>query len=122
MYQDTLGVTHQEATKDAVCKILNVGLGRTRLTMGAGKKTHIGQLYGLLYNRQKHQFHKNVLRGTNVFVSVEHGLVSKPKSWKCNKHVYFIHEKTKNTMNGKMNMSQSKEVSTSQTSTNQKNS
>jgi hypothetical protein len=111
LYQDTLGVTHQEATEDAVCEILHVSLGRNRKTIGIGKKTCIGQLYGLVYNRQKHRFQNSVLRGTNTHVSVEHGLVPKPKNWKRNKHVYFIHEKTKNTLNGKMEVTQSKEVS-----------
>ena len=113
LYQDTLRVTHQEATEDALCEVLHVSLGRTRHTVGVGKKTCIGQLYGLLYNRQKQRLHKSVLRGTKMNVSVEHGLVSKPKNWKRNKHVYFIHEKTKNAVNGKMELTKSVEVSNS---------
>ena len=109
-------MTHQQAAEDAVCELLHIRLGRTRFNVGKGKKTCIGQLYGLLYNRHKHRLHKIIFGKSNVFVSVKSGLVSKPKNWKRNKHLYFTHEKTRDEMSGKMKVSQSKEVSNIQVS------
>ena len=96
-----------------MCEVLHVKLGMTRHTVGMGKKTCIGQLYGLLYNGHKKRFHNSVLRGSNTFVSVEHGLVSKTKHWKRSKHIYLIHEKAKNEITGKMELTESNEVSNS---------
>jgi hypothetical protein len=110
LYENTLGVSHQEATEDAVCEILHVRLGRTRHTVGQGKKTCIGNLYGLLYNRQKQRLHTCVLRNDSAFVSIERGLVFKSANWRRNKHIYFIHEKRKNPESGRIELTRSKEV------------
>lgn len=112
LYRDMLGVTHQEATEDAVCEVLRVQLGKTRHTVGSGKKTCIGQLYGLLYNRQKQRLHCSIQGQARIYVSVERGMVPKHKNWKRNKHVYFVHEKIKNEATGKYILEKSREVCT----------
>jgi hypothetical protein len=91
LYPATLMVTHQWAVEQATLVRLQV-----RFLVGPPgipqPKTCLAKLYGEIYNDRKQRLVKAVLE-PGYSVVVEHKDVPKPKSWKRNKHTFFLYRK-----------------------------
>jgi hypothetical protein len=91
LYPATLMVTHQWAVKQATLVWLQV-----RFLVGPPgiqqPKTCLAKLYGEIYNDRKQRLVKAVLEA-GYSVVVEHKDIPKPKSWKRNKHTFFLYHK-----------------------------
>jgi hypothetical protein len=91
LYPATLMVTHQWAVEQATLVQLQV-----RFMAGPPgiqqPKTCLAKLYGEVYNDRKQRLVKAVLE-PGYAVVVERKDVPKPKSWKRNKHTFFVYRR-----------------------------
>jgi hypothetical protein len=91
LYPASLMVTHQWAVEQAT-------LVRLQVRFMAGPpgihppKTCLAKLYGEIYNDRKQRLVKAILE-PGYSVVVEHKDIPKPKSWKRNKHTFFVYRK-----------------------------
>jgi hypothetical protein len=91
LYPATLMVTQQWAVEQATLVRLQVRF----LVDPPGiqqPKTCLAKLYGEIYNDRKQRLVKAVLE-PGYSVVVEHKDIPKPKSWKRNKHTFFLYRK-----------------------------
>jgi hypothetical protein len=91
LYPATLMVTHQWAVEQAALVMLQVRFmaGPTGFQQ---PKTCLAKLYGEVYNDRKQRLVKAILE-PGYSVVVEHKDIPKPKSWKRNKHTFFVYRK-----------------------------
>jgi hypothetical protein len=91
LYPATLMVTHQWAVEHATLVRLQVRF--TAAPRGIQQpKTCLAKLYGEVYNDRKQRLVKAVLEPVYAVV-VEHKDVHKPRSWKRNKHTFFVYRR-----------------------------
>jgi len=94
LHKEVLGFTHQQACEQAFLVFFNVvyvDLPETGLTKGY--KTCVSNMHNECFNRIKHHFVRGSLL-SELSVSIERKSIIKPKNWKRDKHVYFVHETT----------------------------
>jgi hypothetical protein len=91
LYPATLMVTHQWAVEQATLVQLEVRFMAGPLGIQQ-PKTCLAKLYGEVYNDRKQRLVKAVLE-PGYAVVVEHKDVPKPRSWKRNKHTFFVYRR-----------------------------